>query len=228
MSQEWDEIALERYFDLISGNDLSYSDILKPNLLDSFAHCDLTNVLDVGCGVGVFTEELGIVAQNVLAIDISTRSIEIAKEKSIHKNIMYLRNNLIELPNDLRYTAVISNMTLMTIPDLQIAIQKISSMLNENGKFIFTITHPSFWPIYWGYAAKDDFDYNKETEIVAKFKTRLKTYNHNTRHFHRPLSTYFKLLSSNNFKIIKFEELRSANEKQWYPRFILMVCQKLN
>src|SRR6201985_545927 len=86
---EWDSIAFERYSDLANGNDRSYESILKPNLLQELSKCNRSKVLDIGCGVGVFTKELAQISNNVIAIDVSANSIDIAKRQCFLPNITY-------------------------------------------------------------------------------------------------------------------------------------------
>jgi 2-polyprenyl-3-methyl-5-hydroxy-6-metoxy-1,4-benzoquinol methylase len=225
--QEWDEIALERFNDLKAGNDKSYIEILKPNLLFLLRNSNLTNVLEIGCGVGVFTEELGKLTSSIKAIDISCKSIDIATANSKNKYIRYECKNFFDLKEDSKYTTILSNMTLQAIPDISDLFNKVESLLTQNGTFIFTITHPSFWPIYWNYN-NSRFNYNNEVEIVTDFKTRNKTYiNYKTRHYHRPIEYYINLITSSGLSIKNFMELRDKKEDNlWYPRFLLVECKK--
>ena len=53
------------------------------------------------------------------------------------------------------------------------ATTKISASIplrysTDSGVFIFSITHPCYWPIYWNYYKEDWFDYNKELNIHLK------------------------------------------------------------
>jgi len=227
LAHEWDLIAEQRLIDLTEGRDKSYFEILKPNMINILGTCNLKSVLDIGCGVGVFTEEVGKLAKEVTAIDISCNSIELAKSNCGNPNIKYECLNIIDLNISEKFTTVVSNMALMTIPDLPIVFQQVGRYLEDEGAFVFSITHPSFWPIYWDYATAD-FNYNLETEIVKEFKIRGKVYyNLQTRHYHRPISEYLESLLSNHFRLGKFIELRDVDNKYWYPRFLLISCIKI-
>jgi 2-polyprenyl-3-methyl-5-hydroxy-6-metoxy-1,4-benzoquinol methylase len=228
LTKEWDEIAEERFKDLKNNLDVSYNEILKPELLKVLERCDLSIVLDVGCGVGVFTEELGRISKEVIGIDISNKSIEIAKVNSTHSNVLYKCLNFTDYNSDKKFTTIVANMALMTIPNIEDVLAKIKGILHNEGKLVFTITHPSFWPIYWNYTG-NDFDYNREVEIVKEFKIRSKTYaSHKTRHYHRPLSIYIGKLISKNLAITKFLELKENNDQRWYPRFLLVECKNVS
>ena len=227
LAEEWNEIALERYEDLIAGKDTTYDEILRPKLLNLILDKpNISNVLDVGCGVGVLTEELSKYSQRVKAIDISSTSIEIAKSNSKNVNIEYECVNFFDFNPKEKFSVIVSNMTLMNIPVIEGIFLKIKDIMNENGAFIFTITHPAFWPMYWNYNGQS-FDYGEEVEIVREFKTRSKIYtDRKTRHYHRPLEYYINLIIASGLTLSKFTELKDENRRTWYPRFLLFECKK--
>ncbi|MBS1661872.1 MAG: class I SAM-dependent methyltransferase [Bacteroidetes bacterium] len=226
IAHEWDIIAEQRLADLKEGVDLSYKEILRPNMIKVLSTCNLSSVLDIGCGVGVFTEEIGMIAEKILAIDLSCKSIQLAKENSSNPKISYECLNFLDLTADQKFSTIYANMLLMALPELPVVLKKVAASLNDEGNFVFSITHPSFWPIYWNYSA-NDFNYNAETEIITDFRIRNKTYhNLQTRHYHRPISMYIDSLLSAGFRLKKFIELRDIDNKYWYPRFLLIVCIK--
>lgn len=225
ISHEWDELAEERYYDLTHNIDKSYSEILKPALLSSLKNCNLSSVLDIGCGVGVFTEEVANMSVQITAIDVSCKSIEIAKKNSQNYNVKYECLNIIDFKNDKIFTTIFSNMAIMTMPKIDFLFQQIKDMMAVGGHFIFTITHPAFWPIYWDYDG-NGFDYSAEKEVIRDFKTRAKVYDHHqTRHYHRPLSFYLNFLSACGFALEAFVELKDKDGINWYPRFLLLKCR---
>jgi 2-polyprenyl-3-methyl-5-hydroxy-6-metoxy-1,4-benzoquinol methylase len=224
--KEWDDIAEDRFSDLVTAKDITYETVLKPSLLKSLRDVDMSSVLDIGCGVGVFTSELSLISKKILGIDISKKSIELSKRESQKKNIAYQCINYLDMDDTLKFSTIIANMTLMTMPDISLMFRKVYNHLIESGHFIFTITHPSFWPLHWSYYT-DNFNYNIETEIISNFKIRNKVYdNFKTRHYHRPLNTYFSLIIENGFKLQEFKELEDQIPYRWYPRFLLVKCQK--
>jgi len=226
IAHEWDNIAEQRLKDLTAGIDKSYSELLIPNMLDCLKNCNLEFTLDLGCGVGVFTRAVAEFAGKILAIDLSCKSIELAKSQSQAANIEYRCQNFLDLEVAGMFTTIFSNMSLMTTPDLIAIIRRASHLLTINGSFLFCITHPSFWPIYWNYA-NDKFDYASETEIVREFRITNKVYGSlQTRHYHRPISYYINLIISSGFRLKEFRELKDQDNRFWYPRFLLIECIK--
>ena len=225
IKSQWNNIAEDRYNDLISGRDSSFNTILLPAIFNVLTKCDLNNVLDLGCGVGVLTKEIAKIANNVTGIDISDQSINIAKKNLSYSNIQF-ENVSIEnhVPNSL-YSTILCNMVLMDMECNLFTLKKIKSCLTSNGKAIFIIIHPFFWPVYRNYYKNTNFDYQKEILVEEPFQISGKRYNHKkTIHFHRPLSFYINLFIKCGFRLIAMEELYDKKEKKdiTYPRFLLL------
>lgn len=224
---EWDKIAQERYSDLKVGNDISFETILKPSFDAFLLNCDLENVLDVGCGVGVYTNHIAKISGKMTGIDMSATSIFYA-EKDKCDNTSYYSVAFEDYAPQIKFSTIISNMTLMDMENLEELFPKFFDLLDVNGHFVFTITHPVFWPIYWNYDQISNFDYKNEIEIKEEFKTRNKTYTGLiTTHFNRSLEFYIKGLIKAGFYIEDFEELSDPNRLiPKYPRFIIIKCVK--
>lgn len=224
---EWDSIANDRFLAFENKTDKSYEDVLKPRVLEMLKDNDLSNVLDVGCGVGALTFEVANFSGKITGIDISSTSIEIAKKQNKAKNIEYKVLHAEELSNKEEYSLVYSNMVLMNMPDICDALNSIHCSMIPNAKFIFTITHPSFWPIYWKYFTDHKFKYNQPLEIKREFRTQNQKYEgKKTRHFHRPIEYYINNLTSSGFRIINLYELSDESEEFWYPRFMMIEVEK--
>ena len=125
---------------------------------------------------------------------------------------------------------------MLTIQNIDAAVTAISNLLKPRGKFIFNITHPSFWNDYKKYETNDGFEYNKEHYQQAKFVISNDTYElpSPTTHFHRPLEKYFQCLDDASFTIDKIiepfptEEIMKKYPIPWkYPRFLSMSCTKI-
>ena len=227
ITKEWDLIANERFAAFQSKTDASYENVLKPKIQELIGKYNLSNVLDVGCGVGALTKVVARFAEKITGIDISSTSIEIAKKENKLDNIDYLVLNAENLKKSEEYSMVFSNMVLMNMPDIKLAIKSIYNAMRTDGKFIFTITHPSFWPIYWEYYKEHKFKYIQTLEVEREFQTQNQKYEGKvTRHFHRPIEYYINNLTSIGFKIVNLFELSDQDEEFWYPRFMMIVVEK--
>jgi|GEM_PF-87724 len=84
-------------------------------------------VLDVGCGTGIISEKISIMAKKVIAVDISPKMLKIAQSKRLHKNIKYLKANAEKLPfEDKSFEKVVSFTTLQDVIDIEKAISEIA------------------------------------------------------------------------------------------------------
>lgn len=223
--EQWDRIAELRDSQLRAKIDTSFDLLLKPYIINVIMNLNSNSCLDFGCGTGVLTEQLSIYCKSTTGIDISKKSIEIASRNN-NFNIIYLNKNLTPELFSNSFDLVVANMTLQDVVDLEKTINHIYKSCCLNSKFIFTITHPWFWPMYWNYQDNDWFNYNEEIAIEAPFKiskaqeTKIKTV-----HFHRPIHHYTNFLTKAGFIIEQLNELKVHHEEK-YPRFLAFQCKK--
>jgi SAM-dependent methyltransferase len=235
----WDRVAELRVAQITNGKDLSFNYILVPTVLRLSAHSDFTTVLDIGCGPGFLTRLLASKAQRLTGIDMSGKMIDLAQKSCgnlgnvelVHSTIEGFAANQESPP----FTLAIANMSLMSMIELDKVLHATARLLKRGGHFIFTITHPCFWPFYWGYASEDWFDYREELVIEGTFKISLDTRNRGrkTVHVHRSMERYLASLSRAGFIIDSLREPMPAKEvemkypRRWkYPRFLGMRCIK--
>ena len=235
---EWDQIALVRQQQMASGQDLSYSHVLLPTILELLSGCDLTAVLDAGCGTGEPTKALGAISEQVVGVDISLRSIEIARSDR-HKlsNVTFYNSRVEDFAQQWigsSFTTTVANMTLMACLNLDSLVEAIAKLLSPGGCLVATITHPWFWSYYWEYSDASWFRYDQETAIEAPFRVSLDQTDFTTTHIHRPLSSYVSTLSQAGFAIDRIvepypgETIQSLYPKQWhFPRFLAFRAVRL-
>jgi hypothetical protein len=89
--------------------------------------------------------------------------------------------------------------------------------------FVFTIPHPCFWPLYWGYASHPHFKYEKSFAVEGEFKIRKEASTFLTTHFHHPLELYASKLADAKFAIESIRELSGRGFP--FPRFILIKAR---
>ncbi len=233
--REWDQIAKLRLDQISEGRDVSYSHVLEPTILRLIQSCNRTAVLDVGCGVGVLTARLAEISQNVVGIDISAESIHLAKEHGQCKGNLRFSASSVEVfasHAQERFSAIVTNMVLMTVLDLPTTLAAVVRLLAPDGRFILTITHPCFWPRYWNYEQQDWFEYGKEIPIEGPFRISAESpTSFITTHVHRPLAQYFDAFSDCGLVVLSAAEPWPENDapqeylRTWrFPRFLAMVC----
>src|SRR5437764_8157270 len=155
LSREWDRLAKERHRQIASGEDLSFEHVVVPTIWHLFGDGDRTAVLDVGSGTGDFTLQLAQIARTVKAIEPSRISMSLAREVCrTAQNIEFIEESLEESTSSLgkaSATAAVAVMTLMTVPDLRGFAKSLATLLQTGAHLVAMLTHPWFWPRYWGY-----------------------------------------------------------------------------
>jgi SAM-dependent methyltransferase len=221
ITREWDFIARERDKQLRADDDISFHEVLHP-WVRRVANGSRT-VIDVGCGTGLLTESLRSRGADVLGIDPSSKSIGLARAHQPHGEYAVATLEEWEHSHPGRtFDLAVVNMVMMDVVDLERFCSSLARVARD-GRVIATLTHPSFWPLYWGYAARPDFDYLKETTVEAPFRTTSKKYEMLTTHIHRPLGTYLSAFEKAGMSV-RVEELRGAEEINIFPfpRFLAL------
>ena len=222
-ARQWDEVADTRLRQISSGSDVSYSQTLLPSVLEPLP--PKLRVLDLGCGIGALSAAVADSATKVVAIDPSSKSIDVASKNFSRPNIDYIVSSAEGLPGsyDDTFDAVVSNMVLMDVINLDGVVSAAHAASRKGGLFIATLTHPCFWPKYFGYEDAGWFEYGKEIFIVAPFRIANELTAIQTVHIHRPLESYFTALTGNGFGSIRLTELYGSGPFA-YPRFIRLVA----
>lgn len=236
LSHQWDAIAQARNNQLRSGKDLSFQYVLLPTILKLVDASNKDFVLDAGCGSGVLTEQIAKISKQVVGIDMSRINIRIANS-SAHRldNIKYLCHTIEAYAKKItqpKFSLLVANMLLQDAKNLNQCMNAFSKVIHPGGHFVFSITHPWFWPTYWGYDKYDWFKYNEEIAIEAPFRVSSdKDIDGVTTHFHRPISRYLSELHNSEFEIEQLiepmpqKDIELKYPKLWeFPRFLVIKC----
>lgn len=100
------------------------------------------DILDLGCGPGLYTELLAKAGHNVTGVDFSTSSIEYAKRSAQKTNLSidYRRMNYLELEESEKFDLVIMMFTdfgVLSPGDREKLLSNIYRALKPGGKYIF-------------------------------------------------------------------------------------------
>lgn len=124
---EYNRIADRKRVDFIA-------DVLKSSLPPN------GRILDVGCGNGVISRHLGRLGYNVLGVDVSDKTIEMARAIDPMPNVTFLKKSAEELvASGEKYDAVICSEVLEHLNDPGALLQVLSASLAPNGRLIITV-----------------------------------------------------------------------------------------
>jgi SAM-dependent methyltransferase len=234
---EWDALAPLRRRQISSGDDISYTRIIVPAVLNLVSSLKPSRVLDAGCGIGVLSAQMSHIANEVIGVDPSGRSIEIARELNAGRASFF--QDTIEhfsLHNSNLFDVIVANMVLMDVLDLDEFLSACSRMVSKSGYLIFSLTHPCFWPIYYGYNDEPWFQYQEQQIVEGPFRiTADPVGSLISTHIHRPLSAYSEAFKRANFRIVEMQEpIPSADLDKKYlsrwklPRYLIGCCVQMN
>jgi len=221
---EWDKNAEVRHQQITKSIDISYHKILIPTIMRLAGNIKNRRVIDVGCGSGYLTAKLAEEATQVVGVDPSKEMIRIAKrEYGGTSRLAFCNSSIEDFPKHYsnKFDVAVSNMSLITIPNLDIALTAISSLLESNGIFAFNITHPCFYNQYRKYESSAAFQYHiphaqRGIFIISADSKGLPS---PTTHFHRPLGIYFQSLRNASFVVDELvEPFPTADMEKLYPR----------
>ena len=104
-------------------------------------------ILDIGCGGGLLSEEFAKQGAEVTGVDISEKSLEIARNHATENKLTidYKKGSAENLPlNDNTFDAVICADVLEHVDDLEKVIKEISRVLKFNGVFCYDTINRTF------------------------------------------------------------------------------------
>ena len=177
-------------------------------------------ILDVACGNGLFSRRLAAIGAEVIAIDFSSRMINIAKTRET-RNITYHvldvtdESALMTLAKH-KFDSALCNMALFDIADIEPLFRILPRLLKPGGCFVFSLTHPAFNNSSSVFIAEQWDEGGVKTRYsvkVSRYMTPYQSLGVALRnqpkpqiYFERPLQYYFKLGFENGFMLDGFEE----------------------
>ena len=123
-------------------------------------------------------------------------------------------------------------MVLMDVIKLDQFLNAVNNILRPGGSFIFSVTHPCFWPAYYGYSREHWYRYEENILISGPFKiTGDSDCSLTSTHVHRPISKYIEGFSKANLSLeTLLEPMPDKKTENMYPspwkvpRYLFGVC----
>lgn len=170
-------------------------------------------ILDAGCGSGIYSRLLASKGAIVTGVDISKEMLKIAKNESEGiNNIKYVQANLYELPfKSNSFDLIICTYVLENIEKLEAVFSEFSRVLKNKSHLIFSISHPfrrqSNIITYENERVLLLRDYFKREKVEIDFGDGMIVPK-----FRRPFQEYTKALFQNKFVIVDFIEMQPVKE----------------
>jgi len=233
----WGAVA-EWYDDMIEeGNDSYQKKVLMPNLIRLVEPKPGLTILDVACGQGYFARAFAENGATVFANDISPELIAAAKKHASKKEVTYhvASSDSLSFMADASSDVVTIILALQNIENIQGTMAECARVLKPGGKIVLVLNHPSFripqnsswqWESDKKPGSKAEIEYRRIDSYMSESHTRIdmtpgelvpnkKKF---TVTFHRPLQSYFKVLTKNNLMVTRCEEWISHKKSQNGPR----------
>jgi ubiquinone/menaquinone biosynthesis C-methylase UbiE len=229
---EWDEVCLNRHKAIVNGKDISLTHVIEPAICAELKKAKYCRLLDVGCGTGYLTNQMKRFVDNCVGIDVSRTSIMIARKYYEKTGLSFRNIGMTDISvKEYKFDVCVSSMALMSDPCCCETIKQIWNVFDATGTLFILLTHPCFWPIYWGINNQEWFDYKNEVYIEHDFSISLVKSMGKATYIHRPLEYYLSAVTKANFSISEVKELYPVGElpenyTYRYPRFLMIVASK--
>ena len=224
-----DEKVLNKYIESRIDTKSPHNQTIKEKLFDLVGDYSGKTILDLGCGIGVFSKDLSNKVQKVVGIDISEKCIEYAKSKNNSDNIDYFTmdiNNLNLIKE--KFDIVFSDMVFNYIEDYDKLLLNIYELLNDNGIVVFSQVHPistaSLGESSW---VNEDGKLKFQMDNYSNVSKRYREYfEGNFELYHRRFEDLINIAIKNNFEIVELFEPYTSEKEYNRPSFLLVKLRK--
>ena len=224
-----DEKVLNRYIESRIDTKSPHNQTIKEKLFDLVGDYSGKTILDLGCGIGIFSKDFSNKAQKVVGIDISEKCIEYAKSKNSSDNIDYFTMNInnLNLIKE-KFDIVFSDMVFNYIEDYDKLLLNINELLNDNGIVVFSQVHPistaSLGESSWvNEGGKLKFQMDNYSNVSKRYR---EYFEGNFELYHRRFEDLINIAIKNNFEIVELFEPHTSEKEYNRPSFLLVKLRK--
>jgi 2-polyprenyl-3-methyl-5-hydroxy-6-metoxy-1,4-benzoquinol methylase len=223
--QGWDRAApwwVARYTDR---GDPFREWILDPLLFEWLGQVRGLRILDAGCGGGYLSRLLAGRGARVTGVDVSSGLLAYARAEETRESlgVRYARADLADLSRFRTgsFDIVVANVVLVDVRRYRAAIAELYRVLAPGGRFVFSLTHPSFEvpaPGMWVREPEDSERIEDRRFLrVDRYFDRVGLYwgppgVSGVPGFHRPLRDYLDAVFAAGFLVSKYEEPTATTE----------------
>ncbi|MEP7324251.1 MAG: class I SAM-dependent methyltransferase [Saprospiraceae bacterium] len=205
----------------------------RPAILSLLEEVKDKNILDAGCGIGMYTEILLNRGAQVTGVDVSENMLAYARQRNGDKAkflLADLEKPLASLLNA-EFDGILSALTVTYVKDLSTLFLEFNRLLKPGGWFIFSTEHPFFSYTY--FRLENYFEVQPVKSVWTSFHKNIEM-----PCYHHSLSTITDSLLNNGFSIerileaIPTEDFRLKNPEGYekrikFPSFIHFKARKL-
>lgn len=222
MTTSWGGVA-DWYDDLLKEDDTYQLKVILPNLDRLLELKKDETILDLACGQGFFSHLFAEKAGKIIGIDISKELIGIAEEhKKENESFFVSPSDDLSMIPDASIDKMYIVLALQNIEKMKETFEESRRVLKPGGKFYIILNHPTFRipkRSSWEYDEKENIQYRRIDGYLAESRIEIEMHpgmkdSEKTISFHRPLQTYFKLLSKTGFAVSRLEEWNSHKKSQ--------------
>ena len=221
-STSWGKHA--EWYEGVVGDIGSYQrEVILPNVLRLLELKKGEDVLDLGCGEGIFAREFYKTGANVAGVDIAPELIEAARRKSPPGIIFRIGNaKTLSSLNDAVFDAAAMILAIQNVDDVNAVCQSVRRVLKGDARFVIVMNHPVLRAptlSSWGWDEEKKIQYRRIDGYMTEAKIPIQMHPGDdpkavTWSFHRPLQTYAKALRNNGFFVDTIEEWTSHKKSE--------------
>jgi len=145
IAELYDEFASEYYESRIISGGRLFNEYIEMPIVQTLIPNGMESkkVLDIGCGIGVYSRFLGMKGANVTAIDISPKMIEVAKKNCFDIDVDFVNVSFQDYESSHKFDLIIGGFMLGYFYDLKNDFRKINSLMNNHtSSCILSMIHP--------------------------------------------------------------------------------------
>lgn len=247
MDTSWEKAAIW-YDDLLQSGEGTYqSDLILPNVLRLLSLKKGEKVLDLACGQGLFSREFAKTGAEVTGVDLSSKLITIAKERSPRDIEFHVAPaDKLDFLADNTYDAVVCVSAIQNIKNVGGVFTEACRVIKPKGRLLIVMNHPAFRipkRSAWEFDEAKKIQYRRVDEYISESSSEIvmnpglnMSRGHvgrtdlsdksvlgsdasvSTVSFHHPLQFYFKALHKAGFAVRRLEEWTSNKTSEEGPR----------
>ncbi len=223
-SRSWDPVA-DWYIGWVGAEGSEHHRKLAiPAALELLGDVQGQHILDIGCGTAALARHVIRRGARYTGVDTSRRLLSFARRHN-RRACTFLHADATRLPAAQgpgagAFDAAVFLLSIQDIEPLAAAVAGAAWAVRPGGRVVILMTHPCFRvprQSGWGWDASRRLQYRRVDRYLTPLAVPMKTYGDRghrsaTRSHHRPLETYFNVLSDHGLHVCAVRELAAPED----------------